>query len=252
MKHVSDDELVLYCYNESDLGHSIEAHLRACQDCAHKLQRLRAMLSLLRLPAPPERAEDYGRSVWHAIRYRLPERRTRAWFHSPTPRQTRFAFGSIAVVFLALLAGRMFHSAHPAASRERWNDSQTGNSVLLVAAGDHLERSEMLITELVSGHAAGGADISAEQARARDAVLANRLYRQAAERSGKAALVELLTELERTLVEIANCSSVLSEMELQRIRDAIQSQDILLKVRITEESLRRRAIPMANTSARRV
>ena len=63
-------------------------------------------------------------------------------------------------------------------------DPQAGERVLLVAVGDYLERSQMVLIELSNANPKGSLDISAEQERAGDLVTETRLYRQTAARTG--------------------------------------------------------------------
>ena len=72
---------------------------------------------------------------------------------------------------------------------------------------------------------------------------ANRLYRQTAQKSGEPAVQELLSELERVLVEIANGPSQVDAKQLEVLRKQIQSQGILLKVRIIGEKVREKEKP---------
>jgi hypothetical protein len=111
--------------------------------------------------------------------------------------------------------------------------------VLLVAVGDHLERSQLTLAELVNT-AAGEprVDISSEQERARDLVVENRLYRQTAQETGDSTLAAALDDLERVLVEVANSPSDLSEGEFERVRQRIERQGTIFKVRVLGERVR--------------
>ena len=98
--------------------------------------------------------------------------------------------------------------------------------ILLVAVGDHLDRSQMLLLDLENaeppkGPAAGMVDISAQQQRAGDLVAANRLYRQSAARSGDATLSAVLDDLEPMLIQIAHSPSKISSAQLEDIQKRI-------------------------------
>ena len=69
--------------------------------------------------------------------------------------------------------------------------------VLLVAVGDHLERSRVLLVEWMN-ESEGAAPRGAEEL-----LRTNRLYRASAERDGDADVADVLLELERALLEIA-------------------------------------------------
>ena len=56
--------------------------------------------------------------------------------------------------------------------------------ILLVDLGEHLDRSQMVLVELVSADESDAVDISGERARAEQLVAANRLYRQTADDTG--------------------------------------------------------------------
>jgi len=112
--------------------------------------------------------------------------------------------------------------------------------ILLVAVGDHLERSQMVLLELVNSKPDGEVDISEEQQRAQDLVAANRLYRQTAARAGEAGLASVLEELERTLIEVAHRPTLLSSAEFEELRRRIEAQGILFKIRIIDSQVRQR------------
>ena len=83
-------------------------------------------------------------------------------------------------------------------------------------------------------------DISTEQAWARDLVVENRLYRQTATETGDTAMTAVLDDLERVLVEVANSPSELPEADFERVRQRIESQGIIFKVRVLGERVRDR------------
>jgi hypothetical protein len=89
-------------------------------------------------------------------------------------------------------------------------------------------------------------DISSERERARDLVSENRLYRQTAADAGDAGVAAVLDELERVLMEIANSPSELTLQDLQRVRERIESQGIIFKVRVLGNTVRQRERPKAD------
>src|SRR4029450_6847780 len=93
-----------------------------------------------------------------------------------------------------------------AAARER---------ILLVAVGDHLERSEMLLVELVNAGGDGQpVDISVQQQHAAEPVGANPPDRRTVVRGGEPGMASLLDELERLLVEVAHRPSSMTPSDL--------------------------------------
>jgi hypothetical protein len=118
---------------------------------------------------------------------------------------------------------------------------QVRERILLVDLGEHLDRSQMVLVELVSADdSSGTVDISLEQSRAEQLVSANRLYRQTALSTGDAAMASVLDELERVLVEIAASPSTVSQEDLDSVRRRIESKELLFKVRVVSSQVRDR------------
>jgi hypothetical protein len=115
--------------------------------------------------------------------------------------------------------------------------------VLVVAVGDHLGRSEMVLVELANTEPEKGqkfVNISAEQKRAEDLVEENRLYRQTALREGHTAMASTLDELERVLLDIANSPDEVTPAQFESLQRRIESRGILFKVRVVHQDLRER------------
>jgi hypothetical protein len=68
----------------------------------------------------------------------------------------------------------------------------------------------------------------------------NRLYRQTANRAGETALVSVLDELERMLIDIANSPENLDFNEFANLRRRIEAQGVLFKVRVLNTNVRER------------
>src|SRR5207245_6583062 len=120
------------------------------------------------------------------------------------PRRLGMAGAMAALLVIAFLAGRVSRRPLETAGltgpvRER---------IMLVAVGEHLEQSQMILVELVNNETKGTVDISEAQHRAEDLVGENRLYRQAALKSGDRAVSSVLDELERVLLDIDRKSVV--------------------------------------------
>jgi hypothetical protein len=113
--------------------------------------------------------------------------------------------------------------ARPEAVRER---------ILLVAVGPHLERSQMVLLEVMNADPRGPLDVAAERELARDLLSANRLYRQAARRGPDQAVGAVLDQLEQALIEIANGPAELDSARLAEIQERIRSQGLLFRIRV--------------------
>ncbi len=237
MKHLSEEDLVLHYYGEGVEGAG--AHLQSCAACRASFESLAQVLRAMdRLPTP-EPAEGYERRLWNRVAPELKAAREHwwndvaAWF---TLRRLVATSAMAGLLVAAFLAGRVTQRQQQVAGlsgpvRER---------IMLVAVGEHLERSQMILVELVNNSATGPVDISQEQQRARDLVDENRLYRQAALKSGDRGVSSVLDELERTLLEVAHSPSKLDSAELARIRERIENEGILFKIRVVGSNLRER------------
>ena len=233
VSHLTDEELVLHHFGETEDA-AVRTHLAQCDACRAALEALRRDLAAVPVPEVPERGEDYGAQVWARLRPQLTEIAPGARAHARS--RVWAPLGLAASLVLAFLLGRHWPHAAPApapvsaAARER---------ILLVAVGDHLERSEMLLVELVNAGGDGQpVDISTQQQYAEELVGANRLYRQTVVRAGEPGVASLLDELERLLVEVAHRPSSMSPSDLADIRSRIESRGLLFRVRVIETQVR--------------
>jgi hypothetical protein len=143
-----------------------------------------------------------------------------------------------ASLLLAFLLGRQ---TAPPAAKEAAATPPVRERILLVALGEHMEKSQMVLAELVNAPAERPADVRSEQRFAEELIPENRLYRQALARSGDSGLSDVLDDLERVLVEIANGPSELSARQLQEVRERIESKGILFKVRVVGRQMKEKS-----------
>jgi hypothetical protein len=237
MSHLDHEELILHYYGESAAGTAVEQHLEACRECRAAYGALQRVFNMVDAAPVPERSPAYGAEVWE--RLRVPRRgRLARWFRvGVRPWAAGAAMAALAAA--AFLAGR-FSLPPPAPPSAAPPPGQVRERILLVAVGDYLERSRMVLVELANAEPNGALNISAEQERAAELVSENRLYRQAAARTGETAVAGVLDELERVLLEIARGPSRLSRAELESIRQRMEAAGILFKVRVIESSVRER------------
>ncbi|MCM2254055.1 MAG: hypothetical protein NDJ94_00150 [Vicinamibacteria bacterium] len=231
MNHPNDDALLVAMWDEPGAD-AERAHLAGCATCRERVAALRAVLDAAGEDVP-ERGPDYGAQVWARLAPQLPARpvpvpappRRLVSFH-------RFAsFGALAASLLAaFLIGR--HTA-PLPPPVPVVETQVRERVLLVAVGDHLERSRVLLVEWMN-EAEGGAPHGAEEL-----LRTNRLYRASAERGGDADVADVLLELERTLLEIARAPEF-GPAERAELQARIERRGTLFKVRVLGEQVRQR------------
>jgi hypothetical protein len=148
------------------------------------------------------------------------------------------------MLVMAFLAGRITKRERTSTTDVVANREQIRERVLVVAVGEHLGRSEMMLVELSNAAPRGPAqkqvNISAEQRRAEDLLDENRLYRQTAVQEGDTALASVLDELERVLLDVAHSPEEVTPAQLEKIRQKIEAQGILFKVRVVGRELQER------------
>jgi hypothetical protein len=270
-KHLNEDQFVLYYYGEdaSGIQEGVEEHLGECETCRTAYQTLQRVLNSVDSLPVPERGAEYESQVWSAVEQKLPRRGTSLisrWFAPAyqSPRSLKWkpisATAVMAlVVIAAFIAGRgagrgSFPFKPKSVTQIASNGSENGavrERVLLVAVGDHLERSQTVLVELANAGAPknGHLDISYEQRAAEDLLESNRLYRQTAASTGDESTGAMLEELERVLLEIAHSPSAVSEKQLDELRKQIEDRGIIFKVKVFGKQVEQREAAPSNGSS---
>ena len=257
MTHLTDDELVLQYYGDAGPeAERLEAHLTVCAHCRTALERLRDVLTLVEEAPVEEPAPGYEREVWA----RLQDQLTPAlpWWRrllAVTPGRLVLAGAAAALILATFVAGWVARDTADAPTTTARTPSvgvapgdDAGGSVvdrvLLLEAGEHLQRSQMALVELMN---TGDGDFDVERGRARavELVADNRLLRQSAALQRDDALDGVLEDLERILVEVANGPDRVSPGELRAWRERIASRGLLFRLRVLDNDMRLREQPGA-------
>jgi hypothetical protein len=159
------------------------------------------------------------------------------------PRRLMALGAAAALLLLAFYVGR---KTGPKAGGEEIVDAgKIRERVLLVAVGEHLGKSEMILMELSNAQPTETGksliNISTAQKRAEGLVEENRLYRQTALNGGDNAMASTLDELQRVLMDVANSPAEVTPAQFESIQKRIAAQGILLKVRVVRQELRAEA-----------
>jgi len=252
VKHPSEQDLILHHYAEAGGWPRLilAAHLATCEGCRARYRNLEAVLAVADVAEAPAPGEAFETEVWQRLVPRLesapPEPLFQRIFRDFSGLRFLAPAGAVvAIVVLVLgafLAGRYWQarSQHGNKVAAQPLSAQSRDRILLVAVGDHLERSQMVLVELVNTNPERTVDISAERQHAQDLVPANRLFRLTAEHAGETGVAMLLDELERTLIEIAHSPSKLSSPEFEQLRRRVEAQGILFKVRVVDSQVHER------------
>jgi hypothetical protein len=239
MKHLTEEEMILKHYNELRDA-ALEVHLADCTECRAELQRLSAALAKVPQVKVPVLAENYESQVWSKLRDSLPEKR-QSWFAEVLRPRQWAVVGAMAVLLVAaFVGGRVWEQKNKVEPSPNLAISDAGRDrIVSVSLDHHLERTQILLVEVLAAEPKDKADFAATQDQARDLLDSNRLYRSSSTPTAKdPAVQKTLDELERVLVEITNSPSNVSQEDVDRLQRNIVSQGLLFKVRVIGSKLR--------------
>ena len=266
MTHPSEETLNDYVERELSPAEQVRVatHLETCSECAlvvGDIQEIVRDAAALGPLEPPEHVWQQLAQSIGASRQSSGASQSTAQIPQPTAQRPQpkayglspriaWAMATAALVVMAFFTGRFFHqseqprASQPAAApRNATADrAMVRERVLLIAVGDHLERSQMVLVELAHAQTRDQLDISEERQLADDLVASNRLYRQTAQQMGQANVASLLDELERVLVEVARGPSTVSTRQLADIQQRIEAQGILFKVKVIRSEIRQQPV----------
>jgi hypothetical protein len=242
MNHPKDEDLVLHLYGE-DMEGGAARHLAECRECSERIEEMRRLLWAVDAQPVPHRDERYGARVWERLQARLDNERGANARALPSAgiRGWALAAAAAAIAVVAFLVGRsMTPPVAPADSAALSEDAR--ERILLDAVSRHLDRSRRVLTE--ASNASGDEPSSFAPIRTGAEVLIsdNRLFRQAAQRSGDRAVAQTLEELERALLEIANGPAQPSPGQIEALQRRLEAQGVLFKIRVLAPHVRQ-AVP---------
>ncbi len=268
--HLNEEQLLGYRYGDlaeanTTAGQTVEQHLHDCENCRASYESLKSVLAMVEALPVAEPGPHFEARVWNKIAPKLQRpgfdwNALTAW----TSPKRLIAFGTVAaLIVVAFFAGRISlkkNNVTPAAPQVADNSStnapgQVRERILLVAVGDHLDRAQSVLLEISNAEPGSKqnseVDISAQQERAQEMLVSNRLYRQTAEHSGDNAVASVLDELEPVLLEIAHSPSKVSSSELEELQRGIESRGLMLKIRVLDSTVRDKEKPATQHSATR-
>ena len=242
MKHLTEEQLIAYQGGETSGRDVATAHVNSCAQCQAELNRLAEMFAAYRALPVPDPGEDYGQRVWQQIAPRLEEKRSRWWQVFLEPRRLSAAVLVVALLLVAFLAGRV--SKRVDHGDAALTAEQVRQRVLLLAVGEHLGRSEMVLMEIANAEPEGASvkqvNLSSQRRRAEELLDENRLYRQTALQEGDTGIANVLDELERVLLDVAHSPGNVTPAQFKSIRQRIDDDGLLFKVRVLTQEIERR------------
>lgn len=238
MKPLQDEDLVLYYYGEAPDELNIEGRLEDSPELRERFAALCLVLDSVEEAPIPERGPSYGSRIWHRIAPEVDGSRhpSRGWGWLRPKRQWGLAAAMVLLLVIAFLAGK---SVPESANQQLAGLPDEGRDrILLMTVAGHLERSEMLLLELVNTQENGDIDLSVERQLASNLGQESRLYRQAAQQAGKADVAALLEQLEAVLVELSHGPETVPSANLGELRVRLDEGDVLFKVRVLGSRIR--------------
>jgi hypothetical protein len=136
--------------------------------------------------------------------------------------------------------GRVWDTPMPSSPASTADARALSERMLRSEVEEHLERSQRVLVELVNTDDSAPVSLASDRERAADLVAAGRLYRRSVEEIGDAGTRDLLEDVERVLVEIANGPEVDTSNDLSEIRARISDQDLIFRLRVMTAEMRAR------------
>jgi hypothetical protein len=257
-QHITDEDLLLDYYGEgsAETRAVMRAHLDTCADCRMLDHELRGVLALVDAEPAPDAPEGFERELWARLEPQIAQRhpaagvatgfvRAGGWsaftraLSLDLPRWA-FAAGAVALALGSFTLGRSWE-ARPEAPAESAADTQALSERLLrTEVEEHLERSQRVLMELVNADDAAPVVLASDRARAADLVADGRLYRRSFEVLGDTDTRDLLEDVERVLVEIANGPPADTSKDLSGVRARISDQDLIFRLRMMTAEMQER------------
>lgn len=253
--HLTEDELILHYFGDTAAADQarVESHLASCAECRFADQQLREVMALVDSAAPVEAPAGFERTAWARLEPQLDGHKSewRAKLEGRWFPQWALAGGVAALVLAAFVAGRVSRTDPAPVTTPAVVADIAPERVLHAEVGDHLDRTQMVLVELANADTDYAGVLAGEQGRAMDLVAANRLIRQSAEQAGDAIIVDVLEDLERVLLEIANAPADASSNELTDLQSRITNEDLLFRLRVIASEMRQRTLNDRATVDRR-
>ncbi|HSE12947.1 MAG TPA: hypothetical protein VLB69_09955, partial [Rudaea sp.] len=242
---ISDNDLILYFYRDgldASRMREIDDALFAAPELRARYARLQRMLRAADAEPAPEPDAQFVERVWQRLDPRLASlgapRANTGWralllgtLHSLVAPRAAIA----AACMLLLAIGVAFYAGRWSAPQPDEIAQTRANAmaarVLDAYVAEHLRATEGLLLTAVNSD---DASLASNRDLASSLVDSNRLYAQAATRSGNTRLAEFLRQLEPVLLELANQSPDASVQSIDGLRDYLKKTDLLFQVRATQ------------------
>ena len=228
MKHLQEQDLILYHYGEAEDERAMQQHLNDCDSCRLQLEQLDEMLQTMDQVQVPPRDAAYEQRLWRKLKPEIQDRARfslAAWLR---PAKWGPALALAMMLTLAFLAGR--YTGEPTTIPD---PAFAQRQMLLTSLSDHLDRTRLYLTDLKNEDGQDQRPVLA-----RNLVEDNRLYLEAAHMGGEQELASFLEEMELTLLDLAHRRGPLSISVLQE--EKANHAQIIFKIDVYGSDLRQK------------
>ncbi|MCO7225574.1 hypothetical protein [Pleionea sp. CnH1-48] len=254
---MNEEDLILFYYGELEPEKS-EAMVKA-MEASPELQLEYAKLCELMdatLTEPvPQASVNLNQNIMSAIHRLEPESMKKKnkqqdassqWQWLPLFKGS-FAFGiSMALIMGAFFLGRWSGEPPVDIAQQPVFSKQDSQRILLANISSHLDSSDRLLTVVSNGNGDIAQQIHERRQIIEELVVFNRLYRRIVENNGDKQLLATLQQIESILIELNNNSEQIPGNEeyndLKLVKERLHSTDLLFKLRITNNNLKRNRI----------
>ncbi len=268
------DSMIEALYGELGPGEkrAFDEHLRGCQKCASEYSVLGATLRIMDGRTRPDPGQDFWDGYWDRLSGKMEAQAAResaipipghitlreriARLFSSLPRWSYQAAGAAALVLAGVLIGRtLLAPPEPPATAALGPKGVTPSSAAASSAApssatipvsdpaadrayDYLERSKVLLLGLVNYEPGTEDAYALDLPRRRE--LSRELLSQAADirgslvSPGQARLKELVSDLERILLQIANLEAGQDLEAVEIVKDGVEQTSLFLKIDLTQ------------------
>ncbi len=238
-----------------DLGEAdeqkLQAHLADCAKCHAALTEMQQALSAMGAPVRPVMPEHFWEGYWHRLVARM-EKNERAapkpafvpsrlwiwlraqWHEYPLFIPVARTAGILALLFVGVLVG---HYWWPQRETPQFVSSPPAQIQPVQARAEQwLERSKILLIGVVNEDFSDPAqsDFSQQRQISRSLVTEARALRREISPAANRQLLQLMSQLELILLQIANLEAEHDLSAVDLVRDGIARDGLLLKINIAE------------------
>ncbi|MCI0695573.1 zf-HC2 domain-containing protein [candidate division KSB1 bacterium] len=229
----------------------LQAHLADCAKCRAALGEMQQVLSAMGAPIRPEMPAHFWEGYWHRLVARMekderaapeaafvPSRLWRwlraTWHEHPLFVPLARTAGILALLFAGVLVGHYWWP-HPETLQIASSPPPQVHPVQ-ARAEQWLERSKILLIGVVNEDFSEPAqsDFSQQRQVSRSLVTEARALRREIDPAANRQLLQLMSQLELVLLQIANLEAEHDLSAVELVRDGIARNGLLFKINITE------------------